>query len=128
MNFHYKRLLVPIRKKFYCKKSTFLFCVYKKPLMPILLKKQFLQFYLFIGIFYHWICGFLYSKIFTFSEKMVSQNFHQNKLYIFIITPFGFFHFLVFGRTFLLNIQRKRNSASHGFSRIVKINTHHLVK
>ena len=94
MNFHYKRLLVPIRKNFIVRNLLSYFKnVYQRTTYAnSTLKKQFLQFLPFLlASFITGFVAFLYSKIFTFSEKWSHEIFHQNKLYIFIITPLSFF-------------------------------------
>ena len=72
MNFHYKRLLVPIRKNFIVRNLLSYFKnVYQRTTYAnSTLKKQFLQFLPFLlASFITGFVAFLYSKIFTFSEK-----------------------------------------------------------
>lgn len=131
MNFHYKRLLVPIRKNFIVRNllSYFKNLYQRTTYANSTLKKQFLQFLPFLlASFITGFVAFLYSKIFTFSEKWSHEIFHQNKLYIFIITPLSFFISWFFVRTFA------KYSAGSGIPQVMasvelsKPNTHHLVK
>lgn len=55
------------------------------------IKKQFLQFLPFLfASFISGFVAFLYSKIFSFSEKLSIHIFEQNRYYIFILTPLSF--------------------------------------
>lgn len=93
MNITYKRRLVQIRQnKWIIALISYIKSVYSKTLETnSQLKQQFLQFlpFLLASILTGTI-AFLYSKIFSYSEKLSFYIYHQNKLYIFVSTPISF--------------------------------------
>lgn len=131
IKFSTKRILVPIRNNFIVKNLM----AYSKNLYDRTiytnnsLKKQFLQFLPFLlASFITGFIAFVYSKIFTFSEKWSVEIFNQNRYYIFLLTPFSFLLSWFLVRFFA------RYSAGSGIPQVMasvelsKNNTRHLVK
>lgn len=131
MNYYFKRFLVPIRKNFIVRNLI----TYSKNLYDRTvdtnntLKKQFLQFLPFLlASFITGFIAFLYSKIFTFSEKLSLEIFNQNRYFIFILTPLSFLLSWFLVRFFA------KYSAGSGIPQVMasvelsKHSTQHLIK
>jgi len=93
MTIKYLRIILKIKNNVWIKKLI-LICknFYDKTIETNTeLKKQFLQFLPFwVASLITGFIAFLYSKIFTYSEKLSFYIYHQNKLYIFLLTPISF--------------------------------------
>lgn len=131
INFQIKRLLVPIRNNFFVRNilSYFKNLYQRTSSANSNLKKQFLQFLPFLlASFITGFIAFLYSKIFSFSEKWSQEIFHRNNYYIFIITPLSFLMSWFLVRFFA------RYSAGSGIPQVmatVELSNHstkHLIK
>lgn len=131
MKYHYKKILAGYRNNFFVKNLLAYFKdLYQKTSNAnSALKKQFLQFLPFlVASFITGFIAFLYSRIFTFSEKCSQQIFHYNKYFIFIITPLSFL------ASWFLVKKIARYSAGSGIPQVMasvelsRHSTHHLIK